>query len=241
MLRTTSRHSHASRNARVAFVGRAVAALLLIIGGLWANACSAKGGGKTLEADTETTTESGGPEAGWNRFHADDVELWLPPSWDGGSPSEGDLDLIIERLRNIGGNYEGLAALVEQQTEAILLLMIDQTVGRSAFLTNVTLAEQDVPSAVSIETFLSASANAIRDYLADNVTVITQERVSLAHFESAGRLVMELDVQGQLAASVLYAARDGSRVLLLTFSTHSGELGERGPIFEKSANTLKAR
>jgi len=172
------------------------------------------------------------PIPGWEKFAGDDVELWLPESYEGGNLSE-DVEVIIGNLRRLGPDFEPIAQTIEQNPSLYAMWIYDSEIGESGFLTNVAVAKEKVLSAISVNTYLDAAVKKLPAQL----QVVERDMVSLNAYE-AGRLVIEFTISGTTGKEVLYALKDGNTMWIITFATGEEEFEQRLPIFEQSALTF---
>jgi hypothetical protein len=181
---------------------------------------------------TATTEPTAAVLDGWEKFEGAGIELWLPESYEGGNLAE-DLDVIVGNLRSLGPEFEQMAQLIEQNPTAYVLWAFDSDVGSSGFLTNVNVTTEQILSAVTVETYMDAVSN----QLPEQFQVLEQDMVTLGDYE-AGRMVLELAMEGVTAKEVLYIVKDGNTVYGITFATGADEFEERLPEFEQSASSF---
>jgi hypothetical protein len=176
------------------------------------------------------------PIPGWEKFEGGGVELWLPQSYQGGDLSGKNLEVIVEGIRTLGPDFEKVAQVIERNPSAFAIFAVDSEVGDSGTFTNMNVVGERVPSAVRTSTYLDILAKKLpRQY-----RVVERGIVQLDHHE-AGRLVLEIEIQGMHIKNVMYAIRSGSTVWALTYGTGAEEFDQRLPVFEQSARTFNAR
>jgi hypothetical protein len=173
---------------------------------------------------------------GWARFEGGGVELWLPHSYRGGELSGENLEVIVEGIRRLGPDFESAAQLIERNPSVFVIFAVDSDVGDSGILTSMNIAAEHVPSAVTVNTYLDIVAKK----LSRRYHVVERGIVPLDHYE-AGRLVVELEIQGVHMKSVMYAVKDGSTIWVLNYGTGAEEFTQRVPDFEESARTFSVR
>ena len=161
--------------------------------------------------------------------------MWLPDTWVGGDVSK-DLGVIIKRLRDLGPNFEGTAQMLEQNRSAFLFWAFDSKIGDSGFLTNVNVVTEQVPSTVSIDTYLDAAIK----QLPSGFRAIERGLASIGGYE-AGRIVLEASISGRQIKEVLYVIKRESTVWVVTYATSAEEFDKRLPAFEGSIRTFAAR
>ena len=206
---------------------RTIAIFLLAISILILS-CSLEG--MTGSADKiKTPTPTAIP--GWEKFSGGGIELWMPESFEGGDLAN-DLDVVVERLRSLGPEYEKLAETLEQNPSAIVLLVYDTKIGASGFLTNVNVVKEKVISAMTLDMYLESSSKQMASY---GFRVNEQKIIQLDNYE-AGRLVVQADALK--AKGAMYVIKDKNTMWVITYATGIAEFSARVPIFEKSANTI---
>ena len=181
---------------------------------------------------TATVQPTATPIPGWEKFEGGGVALWLPQSYEGGDLDE-DIDLIVDRLRSLGPDFEQMAQMIEQNPTLYVIWAFDSEVGPSGFLTNMAVTTEKVPSAITIDTYLDAAEGQFPDQL----QVVERDIVSLGDRE-AGRLVIEFNISGVIGQEVMYVVKDGNTMWVITYATGAEEFDQRLPVFEQSALTF---
>ena len=182
---------------------------------------------------TETSYSAGTVVEGWKMFKGGGAELWLPASYEGGDLSK-DLDVVVERVRALGPDYEAIARTMERNRSAFAIWAFDSQIGESGGLTNVTVVSERVPSAVTVETYLGL----VRKKLTKDFRVVEQGMVSLALYQ-AGRVVLEADLGRARIKQIMYVVKNGSTVWVVNFATGADEFDARSPAFESSVRNLR--
>lgn len=181
---------------------------------------------------TATSEPTATPIPGWEKFEGGGVELWLPESYEGLSIDE-DIDVVVERLRTFGPDFEQMAQTIEQNPSMYVIWAFDSEIGDSGFLTNVAVTTEKVLSAMTIDTYLDAALK----QLPAAFQVVDRDIVSLNDHQ-AGRLVIEFAVPGVVGREVMYAVKDDNAMWVITYATGAEEFDQRLPFFEQSALTF---
>jgi hypothetical protein len=168
---------------------------------------------------------------GWEKFSGGGIELWMPESFDGGDLAN-NLDIIIERLRSLGPEFEKLAETLEQNPSAIVLLVYDTKIGPTGFLTNVNVVKEKVVSSMTLDLYLKSSSKQMASY---GFRVSEQKIIRLDNYE-AGRLVIQADALQ--AKEAIYVIKVKNTMWVITYATGSAEFSARLPTFDQSANTI---
>lgn len=172
---------------------------------------------------------------GWERFVANDIELLLPESFEGGNLSQ-DVDLIVAGLRDLGPDFDEMASIIEQNKDLISLWAFDSNIGSSGGLTNVAIVSEPVVSSMTLDTYVELSV----DQLPSFFEVLDQEIVSLDRYD-AGRLIIDFANEETAVRQVMYLIKEGSNAWVITYATGTEEFNERLPVFEQSIDTFLIR
>lgn len=186
-------------------------------------------------ADAINLSQSDALIPGWEKFEADNMELWLPESYDGGNLDE-DIDVILSNVRRLGPEFTQIAQLVEQNRDLYLLWVFDSNLGTSNFLTNVVVISEPVISAVTLEIYLDA----IESQFPPQFQVVGRDIVPLGQYQ-AGQLIVESMINGVAAKQILYIVKEGNRMWGITYSTGLEEFEQRLPSFRQSMDTFQIR
>lgn len=176
------------------------------------------------------------PLSGWEKFDGGRVALWLPSSFQGGPLNGKNLDAIVEGIRELGPDFEKAAQIIERNPSAFVIFAIDSEVGDSGTLTSMNVVAERVPSAVTADTYVDI----VSKKLSTRYQVIERGIVTLDHYE-AGRLVLEIEVQGVHMKSVMYAVKADGTIWALNYGTAAAEFDQRFPVFEQSARTFSVQ
>jgi hypothetical protein len=180
----------------------------------------------------ETALPTLTPIPGWQKFEGGGAEIWLPSSFEGGNLDD-DLEMIAERLRQLGPEYEQTARMLEQNPSAFALWVFDTQVGSSGFLTNMNITKERVFSGITLETYLDMAVN----QLPEPFHVVDRSLVDL-HYYQAGRIVVEFTISGVQGKEIFFSIQDENVIWNIIFATSKAEFEERLPTFEQSANTF---
>ncbi len=172
------------------------------------------------------------PIPGWEKFAGGKVELWLPESFDGGDLAN-DLDVIVDRLKSLGGSYTQLANMIEQNPSSFVLIAYDMSSGSSGFLTNVNVTKERVLSSITLNAYMEAVTSQLGTY---GFTVMDQKIVQLVNHE-AGRVVIE--AAALKAREVMYVIKSGNTIYAITYATGMNDYVDRLDMIQQSANTIK--
>jgi len=182
---------------------------------------------------TETSHPAGTVVEGWKMFKGGGAELWLPASYEGGDLNK-DLDVVVERVRALGPDYEAIARTMERNRSAFVIWAFDSQIGESGGVTSVTVVSERVPSSVTLETYLGL----VRKKLTKDFRVVEEGVVPLASYQ-AGRVVLEANLGGTRIKQIMYMVKSGSTVWVVNLATGADEFDERSPAFESSVRNIR--
>jgi hypothetical protein len=173
------------------------------------------------------------PIPGWQLFEGEEVELWLPDSFEGGNLEE-DLPVVVDALRSLGPNFIEIAATIENNPEAFAIWAFDSQMGSPGFLTNVNITREQVLSVVSLDDYMDA----VSRQLGAGFEILSQEKTMLNGSE-AGVFEITLQLPEVKAHELVYIIKEGNTMYALTYATHEDEWARRRPVFEQSAQTFR--
>ena len=173
------------------------------------------------------------PIPGWEKFEANGIAIWLPESYEGGSLGEGDVDVLTQKVRGLGPEFEQIAQMVEQNPSAYVLWMFDSVVGNPYFLTNVSISKERILSAITIDSYLDVTLK----QLPSQIQVLERSIIPLGN-RQAGRLIVGMALPNYTAREIMYIVKEGNTMWLIAFATSAEEFDERQPTFEQSAHTF---
>jgi len=183
---------------------------------------------------TETPIPTATPDvlAGWNKFTGSGIEIWLPASFEGGD-LENDLDVIVEKLKALGPDFEQVAATIEANPTAFVLWAFDSKLGSTGYLTNVNIVKEQVVSAITLDMY----AQALQQQLPSYLTISEQNQGKLDRYASL-RLVLDTDISGTKGKELMYIIKDSNIIWAITFATALDEFEGRLPEFDQSVQTF---
>ncbi|AVH70434.1 serine/threonine protein kinase [Nostoc sp. 'Lobaria pulmonaria (5183) cyanobiont'] len=176
---------------------------------------------------------SSGVPSGWNKFEGGGAELWLPPSWEGGDPSQ-NLDAMIRKIKSLGSTWEGSAQMLKLNLSAFSILAFDSYKGESSFPTSVIVSYEKIPIKMNLETYLQETLNKFPS----DIRVINVKTGSIEGYE-LGKIITEIPLRG--AKQIYYLIKDRSSIRGVIFSTSSNEFEGRLPVFEASVRTFSVK
>lgn len=168
-------------------------------------------------------------QEGWKNLQADDISLWVPPSYIGGNPSQ-EIDRIIPELEALGSAFVKKASLIEEDPEKYELWALDSDVGSTGYITTFFAIPYFVPALDSSNDFLSE----ILINMPENTEVLSQEEFSSGRFDLARATI---DYPGDIIQA-MYVLKDGETAWMMVFTTQDAELDVRLEIFNRIAQSF---
>jgi len=190
--------------------------------------------GPSKPKDTPVPTATPIVLAGWNRFEGSGIEMWLPESFEGGN-LENDLGVIVDKLKALGPEFESVAANIEANPTAFVLWAFDSELGSAGYLTNVNIIQEQVVSAITLDTYLQAVQQQLPSYL----TISEQGQGKLELYDSI-RLVIDTEISGMKGKELMYIIKDDNTIYVITFATALDEFEARLPDFDQAVQTFKS-
>jgi hypothetical protein len=181
-------------------------------------------------APARTSGASTSAPQGWKRFSGGGVEVWLPPTFEGGSPSAGDVDAVIQTLR-LAGQPE-YAAFLEVQKNAVILLMVENDIAN--FGVSVAASRAPAPSAISLDTIVETNLR----QLPAGTTVLQRQQQTVGGLPAV-RVTLEIRAGLVAVKEHLYVVRGSSVVWVVVYGAPSESFDRNSATFDQSARLLK--
>lgn len=186
------------------------------------------------EAQKPAQANTAEPAPGWEKFEGGGVSVNLPEAFEGGSLET--FDTVVSTLRSLGPSYESLAQTIEANQQAFVLFAYDPKITGAGGPTNVVVAKEAAPEAVSLDTYLQSTVSAVSRLLPDSA--ISSSILSL-NGQRVGRIVADHSLNGNQIKQVTYIFRDSGIFIVAAYTTSLEEFDARLPAFEQSASTLR--
>jgi len=165
----------------------------------------------------------------WETFSGSQIELMLPPSYEGGDPvllGEELADLIAEVPE-----YADIAAAIRQDPTAYRLLAIDRDSGSI-----VAVTARDVPAAVSMAEYVDKFGAAVVEQVPGS-ELIQSGAVPFRDGE-AGWMLFQFTLGEAVSWQLTYAIRRGDQVWNFNYGAVREDYPRLQPIFDQSLQTL---
>jgi hypothetical protein len=161
------------------------------------------------------------------------VAITVPDTYIGGS--EEDMTLILQTLKDMGGNFEQAAQVIEENPDMYLLFGYDTQPASSGSLTNFNVTTLQISSDVTLE----SQVPSLTDYY---------EQIGGTDIESGTCTYGELDcyevyvtitAQGKTIRMVQYLIKEGVDVYAVTFGTDVADFPAHMPEFSQAFSTFQ--
>ncbi len=187
----------------------------------------------------ETTAEETQPAPdenaipGMKKFAGKGVEMYLPDTFVGGN-LDNDINLIIDRLKKLGPDFDSTVKMIEQNRSSFALWAFDSKLSSTKFMTNVSVIHVKELSGMTLQTLLDASVAEIQG----KATISAQDIVQLGNYEM-GRLALSITQNGITAKEQVYVILENDVSWVVTFTSSPGEFNKRQPVFDQCMETFK--
>lgn len=191
---------------------------------------------------TATATPSHTPQAeisapdGFLLLEGRSSRVYVPETFVGGNPEE-DLDLIIEKVAQLGPEYENATRNIENNRQNIDLFALDTRVGQKGTLSNLVIAKEEVFSVVTTEMYVEAI---ISQFSSDSrFNLVSQDDFEMILYP-AQRVIFTQEILDQELFQAFYITKIGRNVWVLTYTTGIAESEAYLEEFDASARTFFA-
>jgi hypothetical protein len=171
------------------------------------------------------------PIPGFTKMDGKGVALWLPDTFAGNNFTGDDREMILQRLKSLGKDFDTLVKAIENNPDMFLLWVFDSKIGDSGNLTNVNVTSEQVLSAITVDTYMDAALK----QLSAQFSITSRDSLTIGA-SKGGRIIIELKQMGMKEA--LYIVKAGNTMYVVTYATGAEEFDQRLPVFEQSAQTF---
>jgi hypothetical protein len=185
---------------------------------------------------TNTPQPTASAPAGFKPIMGGKVTLWLPESFEGGSMTGKDREVILKNLRGLGGEYANLAKQFEAMADNVLFLAFNSEPNEQGGATTVNIVEIPALSRMKPLTLATTMAEQLPQQI-KGITVGEVEAVDLPNYPAA-RFTAQMSVNNFSIKEVAYVIKAGDVTYLVTFAALEKEFEEWLPIFEQSIQTF---
>jgi hypothetical protein len=169
---------------------------------------------------------------GWNRFSDSRVEIWLPPSWDGGLPATEWTD-IIDRMKQVNEYFSNTAEKMRNEPR-----LCDIWAYNTDAPDNLTMIEMDLVWRPEPITDLNAYVDAWNAGLPADTAVIEDRPFELRTYQ-ARRVVYQWSSTDITWIYVAYWVLDGTTLYDIRFYSDINVYFQIFPEFDRIARTFK--
>jgi len=171
------------------------------------------------------------PVPGWHMLENEGFQIWLPPSFLGGTNQT--IDAVTLQLTQKNANFAKIPQSLKQRGTPFIVFAID-TNSPPDKITYMLVENEKLTTSLDIPAYL--------DLLAKNLTAqstlfnILQKQVMTSNRYPTGKIVVELNtIESGDIKQVVYAVKNGGAVWQISFTTPTEEFEERSPIFDQIA------
>lgn len=164
------------------------------------------------------------------------VTLWLPDSFEGGSMTGKDREVILKSLTNLGGEFARLGKQFESMADNMLFLAFNSEVNEQGGVTTVNVVEIPIFSSMKPVTLAKMLVEQLPQQI-KGITVGEVEAVDLPNYPAA-RFTAQMNLNSLSVKEAIYVVKAGDATYLVTFATLMSEFEELLPVFEQSIQTF---
>jgi len=176
---------------------------------------------------------------GFKPLEGDGITLWLPESFEGGSMTGKDREILLKAMSNLGGVYNDMVEQFKDSGTAFLFYGYDTVLGERGNLTNVNVVEIPMMSRMTPLTAAEILAQQFPKQL-PGVKVLSTEAVSLPRYDAA-RLTLALTLKQAKLKEAFYLVHANGKFYAVTFAAGVEEFDELLPVFEQSIQTFTVK
>jgi hypothetical protein len=169
---------------------------------------------------------------GWQPLLRSGVELWLPPSFDGGDPAT-RRDELIENIRALGSGYENLVASLESGAPGMLFLAFDTDMSGAT----VGITRRDLPASVGLGEYLEAYVAELPGAV-PGLVVLGHGTMTLAG-EEVGKVTLDVTTEGATSTQVGYILHRGDNLYTVSYAAPKEVFPGAEPAFEVSIGSFR--
>jgi hypothetical protein len=171
------------------------------------------------------------PIPGWHMLENEGFQIWLPPSFLGGTNQT--IDAVTLQLTQKDAKFAKIPQSLKQRGTPFIVFAID-TNSPPDKITYMLVENEKLTTSLDIPGYL--------DLLAKNLTAqstlfnILQKEVVPSNRYPTGKIVVELNtLESGDIKQVVYAVKNGGAVWQISFTTPTEEFGGRSPTFDQIA------
>ncbi|HET7377790.1 MAG TPA: hypothetical protein VFK30_13840 [Anaerolineae bacterium] len=174
------------------------------------------------------------PIPGWKEIQGGGIALWIPNTYEGGALSGEDRQILIDRIKALGKDFESTAKLIENNSDAFLLYAVDSNTNSQGGTNTINVTTEKVMSVITLDTYLDAASKQFPKQMSiDSRDIVTLDG------KQAGKLVVEMMSLG--VKEVLYVFKSGNDIYVITYATGPDDFDKLAADFELSAKTFYAK
>lgn len=166
------------------------------------------------------------------------ITLWLPESYEGGSMTDKDRELMLKNLRSLGDEFANVTKQFEAMSDKILFFAFDSAVIEQGGVTTVNVLEVPIYSGMKPMTLAKLLVEQLPKQF-KGVKLGQVEAVELPYY-TAARFTAQLNLYNLDVEEVMYVIRADDATYAVTFATLAPDFKKLLPVFEQSIQTFTA-
>jgi hypothetical protein len=174
------------------------------------------------------------PVPGWHLLEKLGFQVWLPPSYLGGSNT--NIDQVNLQLEQKGPNFAKITQSLQQGGTRYVVFAVD-TDSNPSLVTYMLVGNEKLLSPVDMSSYLDLlSKNLIAE--SSLFSVIQKVQVTTGRYPT-GKIIVELNtVESGDIKQVVYVEQNGGMMWQISFTSPTGEFDSRSTIFDQIARSV---
>jgi hypothetical protein len=176
--------------------------------------------------------------SGFKPIEGDGITLWLPESFEGGSMTGKDREVLLKGMAGLGGDFARMAEQFEAAADNMLFLAFNSEVNEQGGVNTVNVIEIPALSGMKPVTLASMLVEQLPNQI-KGIKLSEVEAVELPQYPAA-RFTAQMNINNFMIKEAIYVVKAGDAIYLVTFAALDNEFEEWLPVFEQSIQTFTA-
>jgi hypothetical protein len=173
------------------------------------------------------------PIADWHVLEGAGFQIWLPPTFLGGTSS--NVDTVIPQLTEKDPNYAKIPQSLKERGTQYIVFAVD-TSSNPDHVTYMLVAKENLTAQLDISGYLDLIAKNL--VAQSNLFNVIQKETIPSDRYPMGRIVVELNtLESGDIKQVVYALNNGGAMWQISFTTPTEEFNARSQVFEQIARS----
>jgi hypothetical protein len=177
--------------------------------------------------------------SGFKPIEGGGITLWLPQSFEGGSMTGKDRELMIAGLKKLGGEFTRVATQFEGMADNLLFLAVDSKVNQQGGVTTVNVVEVPIFSSMKPVTLAKMMAEQLPQQI-KGIKIGEVEAVELPRYPAA-HFTAQLSLNNLSIKEAIYLIKADDATYMVTFAALADEFEELQSAFEQSIQTFTVK